>query len=105
MFGTESDISPLCSCGTKFVLLISDQPGKAGLLSAWFDSKQSRDIVELPQTRHPWPAFFSIASERARLSGTCWILIRMVVWSHLVASLCFFSRQLQFFPETESTFL
>ena len=30
-------------------------------MSTWFDSKQSRDIVELPQTCHPRPAFCGIA--------------------------------------------
>ena len=41
--------------------LVSDPAGKAELLSTWFDSKQSRDIVELPQTCHPRPAFCGIA--------------------------------------------
>ena len=45
--GVESDIPPLCSPGGA---LISDPAGKAKLLSAWFDSKHSQDIVELPQT-------------------------------------------------------
>ena len=45
MFGAESDISPLCSPGGA---LVSDPAGKAELLNTWFDSKQSRDIVELP---------------------------------------------------------
>ena len=58
VFGAESDIPPLCSpCGT----LVSDPAGKAELLSMWFDSKQSRDIVEFPQTCHPRPAFCGIA--------------------------------------------
>ena len=30
-------------------------------MSTWFDNKQSRDIVELPQTCHPRPAFCGIA--------------------------------------------
>ena len=58
VFGAESDIPPLCSPGCAFV---SDPAGKAELLSMWFDSKQSRDIVELPQTCHPRPAFCGIA--------------------------------------------
>ena len=58
MFGAESDIPPLCSPGGA---LVSDPTGKAELLSTWFDSKQSRDIVELPQTCHPRPAFCGIA--------------------------------------------
>ena len=58
MFRTESDIPPLCSPGGA---LISHPVGKPELLSTWFDSKQSRDIVELPQTCHPRLAFCGIA--------------------------------------------
>ena len=58
MFSAESDIPPLCSPGGA---LVSDPAGKAELLSTWFDSKQSLDIVELPQTCHPRPAFCGIA--------------------------------------------
>ena len=58
VFGAESDIPPLCSPEGA---LVSDLAGKAELLSTWFDSKQSRDIVELPQTCHPRPAFCGIA--------------------------------------------
>ena len=58
MFGAESDIPPLCSPGGA---VVSDPAGKAELLCAWFDSKQSRDIVELPQTCHRRPAFCGIA--------------------------------------------
>ena len=54
MFGAESDIPPLCSPGGA---LFSDPAGKAELLSTWFDSKQSRNIVELPQTCHPRPVW------------------------------------------------
>ena len=58
MFGAESDIPPLCSLSGEPV---SDPAGKAELLSAWFDSKQLRDIVELLQTCHRRPAFCVIA--------------------------------------------
>ena len=58
MFGAESDIPPLCLPGGA---LVFDPAGKAELLSTWFDNKQSRDIVELPQTCHPRPAFCGIA--------------------------------------------
>ena len=46
----------LCSRGE----LVSDPLEKTELSSAWFDSKQSRDIVELQQTYHPRPAFCGI---------------------------------------------
>ena len=58
MFGEESDVPRLGSPGGAF---ISDPVGKAELLSAWFDSKQPRDIVELPQTCYPRLAFCGIA--------------------------------------------
>ena len=58
VFGTEPDFPPLCyPCG----VLISDPAGKGELLSMWFNSKQSQDIVELPQTCHRMPAFCGIA--------------------------------------------
>ena len=49
--------------------LVSDPAGKAELLSAWFDSKQSRDIVELPQTSHPRPAFCGDAFRAREVEG------------------------------------
>ena len=58
MFGAESDAPPLYSPGGA---PISDPAEKSEFLSAWFDSKQSRDIVELLQTCHPRPAFCGIA--------------------------------------------
>ena len=58
VFGAESDIPPFCS---PVGAVVSDPAGKAELLSTWFDSKQSRGIVELPQTCHPRPAFCGIA--------------------------------------------
>ena len=58
VFGAESDVPPLCSPGG---VLFSGLMEKAELLSAWFDSKQSRDIVEWPQTCHTRPAFCWIA--------------------------------------------
>ena len=58
VYGAESDIPPLCSPGGA---LVSDLVEKAELLSTWFDRKQSRDFVELPQTCHPRPAVCGIA--------------------------------------------
>ena len=58
VFGAESDIPPLCSPGGA---LVSEPARKAELLSTWFDSKQSRDNVKLPQTCHRRLAFCGIA--------------------------------------------
>ena len=42
VFGAGSDVPPLCSPGG---VLISDPAGKAELLSAWFDFKQSETLL------------------------------------------------------------
>ena len=83
MFGAESDIPPLCSPGGA---LVSDPAGKAELLSMWFDSKQSRDIVELPQTCHPRPAFCGIAFTAREVE---WYLLDLDPDGGVDASGCF----------------
>ena len=101
VFGAESDIPPLCSPVGAHV---SDPAGKAELLIAWFDSKQSRTLFS-----HRRPvnlALHSVAllSEHVRLSGTCWILILMVEWTCMVASLFFSEDCFCSCPETELSF-
>ena len=93
VFGAESDIPALCSPGGA---LVSDPGGKAELLSTWFDSKQSRDIVDCRRPVTLGLHSAALPLEHVRLSGTCWILIRMVEWTRLVASLCSFGRLLLF---------
>ena len=84
-----------------FVLLV----GITELLSAWFDSKQSRDIVELPQTCHPRPAFCGIA---IRARGVERHLMDLDPNGGVDPSGCFhmFFSQNHFYsgPEAESTF-
>ena len=41
--------------------LVCDSVGKANLLSDHFDSKQSRESVDLPLTCHPSPRFTKFA--------------------------------------------
>ena len=55
MFGSSSDSSlpPLIGVGGG---LVCESVGKADLLSAHFDGKQSRDPVDLPSTCHPSPS-------------------------------------------------
>ena len=101
VFGAESDIPPLC---LPVGALVSDPAGKAELLIAWFDSKQSRTLFS-----HRRPvnlALHSVAllSEHVRLSGTCWILILMVEWTCMDASLFFSEDCFCSCPETESSF-
>ena len=52
VFGSSSDSSlpPLIGAGSG---LVCESVGKADMLSAHFDGKQSRDPVDLPSTCHP----------------------------------------------------
>ena len=50
VFGTSSSLLPLVSEGGQ---LVCESVGKADLLSDHFDSKQSRDAVDLLLTCHP----------------------------------------------------
>ena len=103
VFGAESDIPPLCSPGG---VLVPDPVGKAELLSAWFDSKQSRGIVELPQTCHRRPAFCGIAFTAHEVE---WYLLDHDPNGGVYPSGCFpmfFSEDCFYFcPKTESSFL
>ena len=50
--------------------LVCESVGKADLLSEHFDSKQSREAVDLPLSCHPSPSFTTVAfrsSEARRL--------------------------------------
>ena len=60
VFGSSSDSSlpPLIGAGGG---LVSESVGKADMLSAHFDGKQSRDPVDLPLTCHPSPSLTTIA--------------------------------------------
>ena len=55
VFGSRSDSSlpPLIGTGGG---LVCESVGKADMLSAHFDGKQSRDPVDLPSTSHPSPS-------------------------------------------------
>ena len=59
VFGSSSDSSlPLIGAGGG---LVCEAVGKADMLSAHFDGKQSRDIVDLPSTCHPSPTLTTFA--------------------------------------------
>ena len=58
VFGSSSSLPPLVSEGCG---LVCDSVGKADLLSDHFDSKQSREAVDLPLTCHPYPSFTTFA--------------------------------------------
>ena len=58
MFGSSSSLPPLISQGGE---LVCETVGKADLLSDHFDSKQSREAVDLPLTCHPSPGLTTFA--------------------------------------------
>ena len=60
MFGSNSDSSlpSLIGAGGG---LVCDSVGKADMLSAHIDGKQSRDPVDLPSTCHPSPSVITFA--------------------------------------------
>ena len=58
VFGTSSSLPPLVSDGGG---LVCKSVGKADLLSDHFDSKLSRDDVDLPLICHTSPSFTTFA--------------------------------------------
>ena len=60
VFGSSSDsfLPPLIGAGGG---LVCESVGKAEMLSAHFDGKQSRDPVDLPSTCHPSPSLTTFA--------------------------------------------
>ena len=58
VFGSSSSLPPLVREGGE---LVCESVGKADLLSDHFDSKQSREAVDLPLTCHPSPSLTTFA--------------------------------------------
>ena len=58
VLGSSSSLPPLVSDGGG---LVCESVGKADLLSYHFDSKQSREVVDLPLTCHPSPSLTTFA--------------------------------------------
>ena len=58
VFGVNSSVSPLVGVGGG---LVCELVGKADRLSDHFDSKQSRESVDLPLTCHPSPSLVTFA--------------------------------------------
>ena len=56
--GSDSSLNPLIGAGGG---LVCESVGKADVLSAHFDGKQSRDPVDLPSTCHPSPSLTTFA--------------------------------------------
>ena len=58
MFGSSSSLPPLVGPGRG---LVCESVGKADLLSDYFESKQSRESVDLLVTCHPSPSLITFA--------------------------------------------
>ena len=58
VYGSSSSLPPLVSEGGG---LVCESVGKDDLLSDHFDSKQSREAVDLPLTCHPSPSLTTFA--------------------------------------------
>ena len=58
VFGTSSSLPPLVNEGGG---LVSESVGKADVLLDHFDSKQSREAVDLPLICHPYPSLTTFA--------------------------------------------
>ena len=59
VFDTSSSLPPLVNEDGR---LVCESAGKADLLSDHFDSKQSREAVDLPLTCHPSPSLTTFAT-------------------------------------------
>ena len=72
---------------------------KAELLSDHFDSKQSRESVDLPLTCHPSPRLIPhLPSGRVKSGVSCWTWTLMGALTHWVCFLFFLREQLMFWP-------
>ena len=49
--------------------MLCESVGKADLLSNHFDSKQSRESVDLPLTCHPYPSIVTFAFRSSEVRG------------------------------------
>ena len=80
---------------------------RRGRVSCWVSGLTVSSHERLLSCRRPvilGRHYVVLHSERARLSSACWILIQMVVWGRLIASLCFFRRLLLFLPRNWDDF-
>ena len=66
MFGSSSALPPLVSEGGG---LVCESVGKADLLSDHFDSKQSREAIDLPVTCQPSPSLTTFEFRSSEVRG------------------------------------
>ena len=68
VFGSSSSLPLLVGVGGG---LVCESVGKADLLSDHFDSKQSREAVDLMLTCHPSPSLTTFALRSRRSGASC----------------------------------
>ena len=69
--------------------LLWESVGKADLPSDHFDSKKSRESVDLPLTGHPSPCLSTLPSGRVRSGVPCWTWTLMVALTRWLRFLIF----------------
>ena len=88
MFGSWSELSHPLLLGWA-VGLVCESDGKADLLYAHFDSKQSRDPADQPFTCHPSPSLSAFAFRSLEVRWLVLDLYSMVAQTHWACSLDF----------------
>ena len=97
LFGLSSSLPPLVGGGG---VLVCESVGKADLLSDHFDSKQSRESVDLPLTCHPSPTLTSFAFRSSEVRR---LLLDLDPYggsalTHWVCLFLFLRKMLMFWP-------
>ena len=95
VFGLSSPLPTLVSGGAG---LLCELFGKADLLSDNFDSKQSRDFVDLPPTCHPSLRLTTFAFRSSEVWRLLLALDPMGAQTHWVCVLFFLRVLLMFWP-------
>ena len=95
VFGSSSSLTPLVSEGGG---LVCKSVGKADLLSDHFDSKQSREAVDLPLTCHPSTSLTTFGFRSSEMRRLLLDLTLMVALTHWVFFLFFLRELLMLWP-------
>ena len=77
------DVPPLIGAGGG---LVCESVGRADILSAHFDGKQSRDPVDLPSTFYPSPGLTTFAFRSREVK---WLLLDLDPYGGTIVVLCF----------------
>ena len=94
VFGSSSSLPPLVSEGSE---LVGESVGKADLMSDHFDSKQSREAVDLPLTCHPSHSLTTFAFRSSEVRRLLLDTL-MAALTHWVCFLFFLRELLMLWP-------